>query len=482
MPASKIAQVRRLMANDETVGMGFNSESGLAVGMPFDFDRIIVEADPNAPGQVVFSSISLVESHEQLMQSIGLAVEAQGRYGFFSADLKAQFAESTDYNTTSTFLVAKVVVENPFKRGRSFELTPDNKDLLRAQPDVFSRAFGDSFVRGLQTGGEFYSVIRLTSVSTTTQTELAVSLQAEYEGLAAGGSFKGKFTEANSTATTRSEFSAMMFQKAGTGEEIAPTREIDEVLARVKQFPVIVEAHPTAYEVEIATYDTVPLPLPTPTEAENFAFDLRDASDRKLRYIQARNDLEFARQHPEFFADLPADDVLVSAIQTYTKLLDAVMQHGSDLSTGKMQPPRLFDPSLLNPPLVEPAPITLKRASSSSGGLVRIPDLAAVNFRTLEDMLGCLEHGGSLHACVDGTAFPGPDGEIVPLDIPMDVAEFLNMAVNGGIRVQWEPGDPLDLEPSLGPAEFAVDSQDPPAGTQVPSGSHVTVHISVTPI
>src|SRR5690242_17341645 len=109
MSATQIAQVRRLMANDETVGMGFNSESGLAVGTPFDLDQIVVEADPNAPGQVVFSDISLVESHEQLMESIGLAVEAQGRYGFFSADLKAQFASSTDYNSTSTFLVAKVI-------------------------------------------------------------------------------------------------------------------------------------------------------------------------------------------------------------------------------------------------------------------------------------------------------------------------------------------------------------------------------------
>jgi len=31
--------------------------------------------------------------------------------------------------------------------------------------EEFTKAFGDSFVRGLQTGGEFYAVIRITSVS-----------------------------------------------------------------------------------------------------------------------------------------------------------------------------------------------------------------------------------------------------------------------------------------------------------------------------
>ena len=83
MPLNEIPQVRRLMANDARIGMGFNSESGLAVGTPFKIDEVVVEADPDAPGQDVFSTITLVNSHDELMESLGLDIRAQGRYGFF---------------------------------------------------------------------------------------------------------------------------------------------------------------------------------------------------------------------------------------------------------------------------------------------------------------------------------------------------------------------------------------------------------------
>ena len=44
--------------------------------------------------------------------------------------------------------------------------------------------------------------------------------------------------------------------------------EVSDILARVRNFPTIVEAEPVAYEVEVATYDTLPLPLPTPATVQ----------------------------------------------------------------------------------------------------------------------------------------------------------------------------------------------------------------------
>ena len=118
-------------------------------------------------GQVALSTITLINSHEELMDRIGMSLEAQGRYGFFSASVKAEFTESSTYNSTSTFLVAKVIVQNPFKRGVDFSLKQSAKDVLDdpvTGVENFKKAFGDSFVRGLQTGGEFYAVIRITSI------------------------------------------------------------------------------------------------------------------------------------------------------------------------------------------------------------------------------------------------------------------------------------------------------------------------------
>jgi hypothetical protein len=153
-----------------------------------------------------------------------------------------------------------------------------------------------------------------------------------------------------------------MYQKAGTGTQLSPVVSIDEALNRFKTFPEIVQSSPAAYETEVATYDTLPLPLPTPVEQEAFLFALRDAREKQLHFIQTRNDLEFASRNPMFFENLPPSDVLSKAISDYTKLINAVTDHAIGVSRGQIMPPRIFDPSELSPPIVEPAPIPLLRA------------------------------------------------------------------------------------------------------------------------
>src|SRR4028119_774038 len=96
-----VPQVRRIIFHDEEIGMGFNSESGLAIGTALE--GFTVQANPTAPGGEVFCDATIINTHEELMESLGMSFEAQGRYGFFSASAKAKFSEATRYNSTSTF-------------------------------------------------------------------------------------------------------------------------------------------------------------------------------------------------------------------------------------------------------------------------------------------------------------------------------------------------------------------------------------------
>ena len=56
----------------------------------------------------------------------------------------------------------------------------------------------------------------------TTRRELSKLLEEEYYGLATSGSFERKFNQANTSASTRSELNATMFQKAGIGDQDLP--------------------------------------------------------------------------------------------------------------------------------------------------------------------------------------------------------------------------------------------------------------------
>ncbi|OUB50101.1 PASTA domain-containing protein [Bacillus thuringiensis] len=405
--------------NNEEIGMGFNSQSGIVVGTALDIGEIT--ENKVTPGMQVHSEITIVNSHEELMDKLGMSFEAQGRYSAFSSSFKAEFSESSSYNTTSTFLIARCIVTNSFIRGRNFRVKPEAEALLKSNRfNEFHTAFGDSFVRGLQTGGEYYCIIRITSIDIKTQSKLAATLKAEFSGLVAGGSFKSEYSKVNMSSFTKSEYTATMYQRGGKGEQITPVVEINEALNRYKHFPIFALQNPVGYETEIASYNTIPLPLPTHEEQENFNLALRDAREKKLYYIQKKNDLEFASRNQEFFENIPDNEIIQEAIITYIRLSAAVMDYGIRLSRGEIKPPTLFVP-----PLKEPAPIKLKR--------VKLPDLVTI-----------------------------------PYVENMELAEAVHLLKEKGLNSTFRPSNHIHMQE---PVVKKVVTQEPKAGKEVPIGS-----------
>lgn len=450
-------QIRRVTFNDEEIGMGFNTKTGFAVGTALHSFEVSV--NPHASGAEVLASISIVNTHEELMEMLGLSFEAQGRYAFFSGGAKTGFAEASSYNSRSTFIVARCIVSNPLTRGRNFQLSATALGLINDHEiDQFYNAFGDSFVRGLQTGGEFFAVIRITSVSRETQENLAATLQAEANFLVASGEFSLQYNKANAHSNTRSEYTATMYQNAGSGLRSSATITLTEVLERLRNFPRIARDHPSAYEVEVASYETLPLPVPTLEEQEAFTYVLRDARERKLRFIQQRNDLEFALRNPTFFSNLPTSEVLSKAISAYTKLINAVMDHGVHVSRGEIQP-RLFDPSELNPPLSEPPPISLAPAPN----LISAPNFIGYSYEELEGLLRTMGHG------MTPDEYEANYGEVSPAT--REVLEFVYLVNQGVVHLSE-----IDGAWAEGPDQISiVKFQDPEPGGYIRPTDVLTV-------
>jgi hypothetical protein len=355
----KVDQVRLLEFNNEEIGMGFNSDTGLAIGTALDFDP----PDPQTSDEAI-SDVTIITSHESLMDTLNMSASAEGRYAFSHGSIKTSFSNSTGYNSTSTFVVARMVMASTVTRGKNFRIKPAAAALLASnQMDAFTTAFGDSFVRALFKGGEFYAVMRVTSVDTTTQTSLAGDLAADFEAGAAGAKFQAHLDEANKQERTHSEFFVNFYQKAGAGaDEIGTTLSVDEIKTRLHNFPNAVLNHAFPYKTEIATYDTVPIPLPTKEQQEDFLLALQDADAQKLKFLETRNTLLFAIEKPEFFDGLPTADTLQAAANAYLTASNAAIEHAVKLSKGEISPPQLFDITKVTPPLVLPV-IALKRKS-----------------------------------------------------------------------------------------------------------------------
>src|SRR2546421_3536679 len=159
-----MSQVITIPFNNQVIGQGFNSETRENLGTALSVANI--SEDQIADGQEVTTSFKMVTDQDSLMETLGMSASVDARYALFSADAKASFAESHAVNSYSSFIAGRCLVQNAQRRGQGFQLTVPASALVTAQNMAdFKTAFGDMFVRALNTGGEFLVVARITSIS-----------------------------------------------------------------------------------------------------------------------------------------------------------------------------------------------------------------------------------------------------------------------------------------------------------------------------
>jgi hypothetical protein len=106
------------------------------------------KVDPGESGQIVSGQAVIINSHEEVMDAIGVSIRVSGRYALSTASAKFDYSKSTGYNSTSTFVLAKASVVNPIERAVDFQLTDPAKALLRVNDMMASsqRSVTASFV------------------------------------------------------------------------------------------------------------------------------------------------------------------------------------------------------------------------------------------------------------------------------------------------------------------------------------------------
>lgn len=291
-------------------GMGVNLLNGDIAGKAVDAGTIT--GPTLAGGQTTRYNLSLVNSFEELYSSIGISVEASGHYGLFSASGKFNYAKESKFNSQSTFLLARCVVENAFTQAEDAQLKTEASKLLeQGKTELFQQRYGDGFIRGMQTGGEFFAVISISSHSQEEQEKIAASLQVGYGGLFASVEVNAKLDNETKSKLSRSELRVSTYQKGGSGDEQSLTADIEAVMARLRAFPAQVKNNPVPYDVQVANYKTLALPEgPNLIEIQAQKEALVEYEKIHLKLLTLRNDIEFIQLHPEFFVDPPDNTTL----------------------------------------------------------------------------------------------------------------------------------------------------------------------------
>lgn len=291
-------------------GMGINLSNGDVVGIALDPGEL--STIRNAEGQTVDYTVEIVNSMEDLYGKLGISVEASGRYGVFSASGKMQYANESKFNSQATFLVARCKVTNAFTQFQKAQITPAALALLQNNPVLFRTRYGDGFVRGMVTGGEYCAIISVLSKSQEEQASVAASIKASYKAGVSSASGEIGIEGATKSSMSRSQISITTRQRGGVGEEQSFTSDADSVMKRLKEFPKQVSGgNAVPYDVQIVSYETLDLPETTrPTIGLEQMEALEDFSRLHLRLLSQQSTIELLQRQPDYFVNPPSPEKL----------------------------------------------------------------------------------------------------------------------------------------------------------------------------
>jgi hypothetical protein len=291
---------------DQLVPYREGMEYGIGLDTPSaDARNTAVAGDPtsipNAAGSIVQFELSEVSSDEDLQTALGISASVTGGCGPFSASASMDFAKSCHVHENSVFLLASVTVMLGFSQVKAPKILPEAAaKLADGNSTRFQEMYGDSFVRGMQTGGRFFSVIEIFTADSTEHDSLSVKVKASYGPFGGEGSFSSDFRQAMSNRSVK-----ITTHSEGGVIPRSPT-SLDEIQATASGFAATVEGHAVPYAVLLDKYTILDLPNPP-----NFA-DLEHQRDvltfcarERNKAWTAINNVEFIIDNPGQFSDAP---------------------------------------------------------------------------------------------------------------------------------------------------------------------------------
>jgi hypothetical protein len=380
----------------------------------------------NAAGDTATFEMTAITSVEDLQTALGVSVSANGGFGLFSASAKMSYAESCHFQSNSVFVLVSASVQQAVSSINAPTIDPAAAALLASgDTSDFQDRYGDMFVRGMITGGEFYGVIEISTTSTSDQESLSTSLSGSYGLFGASASVDQSFSKATQNRSVK----VTCFIQGGQDSPL-PT-DVGSLVSAISNWPGTLAGKGVPYTVLLADYNILDLPSPPnyinlqqQKDVLAYCANLRDTD------MELINEIDYVTLNQEQFIQPNMQD-----LGTWRNQLAA------DLNT-------------------------IAAAASN----------ALDNPAAAQNPTGITAIGHTLPKRVDGKPL-----KMVTIPLWSNMEDVTNQATGGpptaaalGLTIQNNPTDTGD-DDSYGD----ITNMAPPAGTQVAVGSTVTITFNV---
>src|SRR5215831_1766267 len=284
-------------------------------------------------GQTLTFICKKTESIEELHEGLGLTVDGSAAYGVFGGSEKFNLDKQSSFNHYSVFVFVHIDVRNPDQHLLGEQLVKPAADLLSAGKfDRFREEFGDLYIKGIVTGGEYWAVVAVETTDSTDQRDISNKLSgAGFFGVG-GAELATTFSENFLKVTGTRSLDIVSFQAGGAGKGAKQEVTGGEVIAKAQNFASEVLQDSVAYQVELQDYTSLDIPNPPNT------VDLQNAKDVMQQYggnratlINFLNDIAYIRNHPDQFEEFNTSDLnaieqqVADALNTITNAASACL-------------------------------------------------------------------------------------------------------------------------------------------------------------
>lgn len=245
------------------LGQGYDSLSGQFRGMGVLKGSINVNPGPPPPdGQAIDYHFDYIKNSTDLRRTLNINASGSLNIGLFSASAEMNMFKEHTENACSSYLVIRARVVNSVQRLEKYEMSSASLSLLK-DPSGFVRSYGDQFVTGIITGGEFLGIVELEFNSVSDKEQFNGQLDASYGFF---GSLSVSVDAAVKKSVQKLRVSASLLRIGGITQpafvEYDPAtfdivwKKIDaNMTAMSKAFIDDVRSHPVIIEVTTCDYN-----------------------------------------------------------------------------------------------------------------------------------------------------------------------------------------------------------------------------------
>jgi hypothetical protein len=252
----------------------------------------------------------------KLHESLGINVAAEGSYMGFSASAKLSYANTCDFSSFSTYTVIQVRVSNPFVTIKDPKFSDDARELLEARNTArFRERYGDCFISGRHSGGEYFAIYQFTSTSETRKSSLAAEVNAAWTGAVASADLHADIKRATESAHEHVETHVYTYRDGSIREA---DLNLEDIIETARQFPVEVapvggggSGEAVTYAVMLDDYKVLHMPDDALTLLQIQARQevLTEITKKLLEYKALRDDISFILGHLDHFVNTDGSPV-----------------------------------------------------------------------------------------------------------------------------------------------------------------------------